>query len=122
MGEYHMTDRQAFSFDLALLKIWCFENGFLVEEGEGWRPQFAQCIYHYFGFSKKHEGGQHGRRLAHDFVFYNSEGIIDFKWSKEKILAKLTRAGVYWESLNPKNKWGGFWTEPFDPGHFQRDL
>jgi hypothetical protein len=27
--------------------------------------------------------------------------------------------GVYWESLHPFCRWGGRWTKPFDPYHFQ---
>lgn len=116
-----MTERQAFSRDLAELVLWCFENGFLVEEGEGWRPQFVQCTYHYFGYSKKHEGGLHGLRLAHDFIFWDHAGYIDFKDPEQPMIKiRLGPVGDYWKSIDPKNVWGGDWTKPFDPGHFER--
>src|SRR6056297_439794 len=34
----------------------------------------------------------------------------------------LNKIGVFWENLNKKNRWGGFWKSPYDPGHFERNV
>jgi hypothetical protein len=34
----------------------------------------------------------------------------------------LTPLGQYWESLSPKNQWGGFWRSFKDVPHFQRTV
>jgi hypothetical protein len=37
-------------------------------------------------------------------------------------IAALTPIGKYWESLHPKNQWGGFWKSFKDVPHFQRTV
>jgi hypothetical protein len=34
----------------------------------------------------------------------------------------LTPVGEYWQSLNPKNQWGGFWKSFKDVPHFERKV
>jgi hypothetical protein len=34
----------------------------------------------------------------------------------------LKPVGEYWESLNPKNQWGGHWKSFKDVPHFQRTV
>ena len=34
----------------------------------------------------------------------------------------LNQIGVFWENLNKINRWGGFWKNPYDPGHFERNV
>jgi hypothetical protein len=55
----------------------------------------------------------HLKRCAIDLNFFKDGKII---WSKE-ILSPL---GAYWETLHPKNRWGGNFSNLVDCPHFER--
>ena len=60
----------------------------------------------------------HSRRLAVDFNFFVKNGEIPT--SKRELLEPL---GVFWESLDPKNRWGGnFKQRSGDVYHFERNV
>jgi hypothetical protein len=60
----------------------------------------------------------HCRRLAVDFNFFITPG--DIPTSKRELIEPL---GAFWESLDPKNRWGGnFKSRPGDLAHFERNV
>jgi hypothetical protein len=63
------------------------------------------------------KSSKHLQRLAIDFNFFvkDENGNLRLTYNKKDV----QKLGDYWESLNPKNKWGGNWKNPDTP-HFQR--
>jgi len=55
------------------------------------------------------------KRCAIDLNFFRDAKII---WDKEQ----LAPLGAYWESLNPKNRWGGNFKSLVDCPHFERNV
>jgi len=60
---------------------------------------------------------KHLKRLAIDFNFFIKNDNREYELTYD--IEGLTPLGNYWESLNDKNSWGGFWTNPPDVQHFQ---
>lgn len=59
--------------------------------------------------------GQHLLYLAVDFAFFPRGSNIPI-WEGEQ----LDIIGAYWESLHPKNKWGGNFKNNRDTPHFEQ--
>ena len=96
-------DQAAFLLDACKLIQHATEAGFKVTGGELARTPEQQAIYVKTGRSKT-LNSIHLKRCAIDLNFFKDGQII---WDKG-ILAPL---GAYWESLHPKNSWGGrLWT------------
>lgn len=57
----------------------------------------------------------HLSRLAADFNIFKDGGIV----SNPDTLKPL---GDYWQSLDPKNRWGGFFKTRLDLPHFERNV
>ena len=55
----------------------------------------------------------HLRKCAIDLNFFRDGKLI---YDKNLLL----EVGTYWESLNPKNSWGGNWNSFKDVPHFER--
>lgn len=87
--------------------------GFTVTGGELYRTAEQQAIYIRSGRSKTMRSN-HLRRCAIDLNF-----IRDGKLIYDKGL--LAPIGAYWESLHPKNVWGGNWKSFKDLPHFERN-
>ena len=94
-----VNEQAAFLLDVAKLIQWATQEGFTVTAGELYRSLEQQQIYFKTGRSKT-LNSQHMKRLAIDLNFFVNGKLT---WSKD-ILAPV---GAYWESLNPKNRWGG---------------
>lgn len=114
------TEQEAFVVDVVcqlIPKAW--ELGFAVRFGEVQRMMEMQEIYVKTGRSKTLDS-QHLKKLAIDLVL-----LIDGKVATREQIKPL---GDYWESLNPKNRWGGNWRGLVDSGkskfvdapHFER--
>ena len=73
-----------------------------------------QAIYVQTGRSKT-LNSNHLKRLAIDLNFFKDGQII---WDK----GVLTPLGAYWESLYPKNRWGGNFNSLVDCPHFERNV
>lgn len=56
----------------------------------------------------------HLRRLAIDLYFFRDGKLVS---SPEE----LKELGTFWESLHPKNRWGGNW-KFVDCPHFERNV
>lgn len=95
-----LRDAQAtFLLNVGKLVLFATEKGFQVTAGEMWRPPEMQKIYVQTGRSKTMKS-KHLDRLAVDLNFFiNDAYIID--------IDTLAVLGKYWESLHPKNRWGG---------------
>jgi hypothetical protein len=90
------------------------EFGFVVTGGELYRTVDQQRLYTKTGRSLT-MNSMHLKRCAIDLNFFY-EGKLTY----DKAL--LSPLGDYWESLNPKNRWGGRWTRIVDTPHFERQV
>ena len=112
-------DQYAFAKDVSLLLIYlCLAEKYSkFSIGHVYRSPVEQEALYHQGFSKA-QYGQHNKKLAIDINFW-VRGDYAMNWDRDKLRETLRDAGEYWESLNEKNQWGGFW-EFFDAGHFER--
>ena len=120
------SDKQAkFLLDACMLVQYATRLGFKVTAGELLRPQEMQVIYYNTGRSKTLHS-LHKEKLAIDLNFFINGRYINVlaPEESERILRPL---GIFWESLDPKNRWGGNFDKDFslldpwkDVGHFER--
>lgn len=109
-----------FLLDACKLVQYATAAGFTVTGGELWRPIEMQQLYLKTGRSKT-LNSQHLDRLAIDLNFFKNGRLVGTR-------DELMKLGEYWESLNPKNRWGGSWRGAVDAGkakfvdapHFER--
>jgi len=108
-----VQEQAAFLLDACKLIAKATELGFTVTGGELYRTAEQQQIYVKTGRSKTMQSN-HLRRLAIDLNFFKDGKLVyDVK--------TLAPVGEYWESLHPKNQWGGKWRF-VDVPHFQRTV
>lgn len=109
-----VTEQAAFALDCCKLIQFATEQGFQVTLGEAFRTAEQQQIYVKTGRSKT-MASNHLRRLALDLNFIrNGELCYDS--------AALEPIGKFWESLDPKNRWGGHFKSFKDMPHFERNV
>ena len=78
------------------------------------RPQEMQDLYFEQGLSKT-KNSNHLFGCAVDLIiFIDGVPCYDKK--------KLEEIGVFWENLNQKNRWGGFFKSFIDVPHFERNI
>ena len=110
-----MVEQQCAFFDDARKLIdWVRADlGWLVTSGEFWRPVEMQQIYVRTGRSKT-MNSRHLQRMAMDLNFFDKAGnpIVNF--------GDLAKVGMKWESMNPKNRWGGNFKNFKDTPHYER--
>ena len=118
-----MIDEQnLFLADIAKLIVKAQEMGFTITAGEMWRTPEQQAVYVKTGKSKT-MNSRHLDRLAFDLNFFKDGKLAGTK-------AALQELGDWWESLGPKNRWGGSWRGLIDSGkstfvdvpHFERSV
>ncbi len=109
-----IPEQAAFVLDLCKLVQFATAQGWQVTLGEGFRTPEQQAIYFREGKSKT-MNSNHLRRLAQDYNFIRDGVAV---WAK----SELQPVGDYWESLNPKNRWGGNFVNFPDTPHFERNL
>jgi hypothetical protein len=122
----------AFTENVAKLITKASELGIKLSFGETYRPYELQLLY-YKGLTiteneygdlsivkgnkkESSRASKHNKRLAVDFNFFienDNEYVITYDY---ELLAAL---GGYWESLDLKNLWGGFWKNSPNVRHFQ---
>lgn len=114
-------EQMAFVKDVQLLLAKAWELGFEVTFGEVARPYEMQEIYVKTGRSKTMKSS-HLDRCAIDLnLFFNG---------KLCTRDQIQPLGKFWESLNPKNRWGGSWrglveskqSSFVDAPHFERKV
>ena len=109
-----VKEQAAFLLDVTELIRHATDAGFVVTGGELARTPEQQAIYFKTGRSKT-MNSIHLKRCAIDLMFFKDGKII---WDKT-ILAPI---GKYWESLHPKNRWGGNFSNLIDCPHFERNV
>ena len=107
-------EQAAFLLDACRLIQYATDMGFMVTGGELARTPEQQAVYVKTGRSKTMQSN-HLKRCAIDLNFFKGGKII---WDKET----LSPLGAYWESLNPKNRWGGNFRNLVDCPHFERNV
>ena len=107
-------EQAAFLLDACKLIQFAASQGFQVTGGELYRTQEQQELHVRAGRSKT-MNSNHLRRLAIDLNFIQG-GKLCYE------AAKLEPIGAYWESLHPKNRWGGHFTTFKDMPHFERNV
>jgi hypothetical protein len=106
------AEQAAFLLDMCRLVMKATELGFMVSGRELGRTAEQQQIYVKTGRSTT-MASNHLRNCAVDLYFMRDGKLV----MDVETLAPL---GVYWQSLNPKNQWGGFWKSLKDVPHFER--
>lgn len=110
-----LSDHQAaFLLDVCKLIEYATKQGWKITGGELYRTVEQQEIYLKTGRSKT-MNSRHLKRCAIDLNFFKDGKLV---WDKEKIRP----IGVYWESLNPINRWGGNFKSLVDVPHFERNV
>lgn len=120
-----LSDEQwAFLQDVAKLIEFAKQKGWKITGGELYRTPEQQEIYVKIGRSKTYNS-YHLKRLAIDLNFFKpifdeNGNIIKHKltWDYNDIKP----FGDFWESLNPKNRWGGNFNSFKDIPHFERKV
>ena len=108
-----------FAQQVALLLQYINKKGFYCSLGEAYRtPEQAEL---YAKAGKGIVDSLHCRRLAIDLNLYNLRGdyLSDYQ--------DYEQFGIYWESLDKVNRWGGFFVSKYgghivDSNHFERNV
>ena len=106
------TEQAAFLLDACKLIQYATDQGFMVTGGELARTPEQQALHFKAGRSKT-MNSIHLKRCAIDLNFFR-HGKLCYD------IPALTPVGEYWQSLSPKNQWGGFWKSFKDVPHFER--
>lgn len=109
-----VAEQAAFLLDATKLIQYATSCGFVVTGGELYRTQEQQDIYLKTGRTKT-RNSLHLQRLAIDLNFFKDGKLIGDK-------PTLAPLGAFWESLHPRNSWGGNGETLYDAPHFSRGL
>lgn len=109
-----VQEQAAFLLDACKLIQYATDQGFVLTGGELLRTPEQQEIYLKTGRSKT-MASNHLKRCAIDLNFFKDGKLV---WDK----TQLAPIGAYWESLNPKNRWGGNFKSLVDVPHFERNV
>ena len=107
-----VAEQSAFLLDACKLITKATELGFTVTGGELYRTTEQQEIYMKTGKTKT-MASNHLKRCAIDLNFFKDGKLV-------YDIPTLKPVGDYWESLNPRNSWGGNWSSFKDVPHFER--
>ena len=107
-----VAEQAVFLLDVCKLIQFATEEGWVITGGELWRSPEQQELYFKAGRSKT-MNSNHLRRCAIDLNFFWNGKLV---WDKDFIRT----IGEYWESLSPKNRWGGKFKGFVDVPHFER--
>jgi hypothetical protein len=108
-----VDEQSAFLLDVCKLIPFATNLGFVVTGKELQRTLEQQKIYVQMGRSKT-MNSNHIRCCAIDLYFFKDGKLV-------YDIPLLKPIGEYWESLNPKNRWGGNWNSFKDVPHFERN-
>ncbi len=110
-----LSDKQfEFIKDVSKLIIFCVDRNFKLTGGELLRTKAQQELY--FAADKTRTlKSNHLKKLAIDLNFFRNGHLTYAK-------SRLQFIGDYWESLDPKNRWGGNYTSFKDTSHFERNV
>jgi hypothetical protein len=103
-------DQALFARNVGKLLNYIFAHGYQCTFGEAYRTKEQALLD--AKLCKGIKNSLHCHRLAIDINLF-SGGIYD---SKSESYEQI---GIYWESLNPKNRWGGRFKSRPDGNHFE---
>lgn len=103
-----------FAFDVAKLLAHIQSRGLYVSFADAYRDPAMAAIYAKKGIGIK--DSLHCKRMAIDLNVFDHNG--NYMTEDNPTYEEL---GLFWESLNPANRWGGKF-ERRDLDHFQRDI
>lgn len=109
-----VAEQAQFLLDMGKLVAYATEQGWTVTGGELYRTVEQQQIHFKAGRSKT-MNSIHLKRCAVDLNFFKGGQLV---WDK----TQLAPIGAYWESLHPKNRWGGNFKSLVDVPHFERNV
>ncbi|HCY84243.1 MAG TPA: hypothetical protein DHV36_03815 [Desulfobacteraceae bacterium] len=112
-----VEEQDLFLQHLAKLVDKAHELGLVISAGELYRTAEQQKAYVKTGRSTT-MNSQHLKRLAFDLNFFIREpdGSLTLTYDNERV----RQLGVFWESLDGANRWGGNWQSFKDTPHFER--
>jgi len=102
--------QEEFAKDLMQLMLKATILGYGIRMAEVFRPKETQAIYVERGLSTTLDS-MHLKKCAADIYFTKSGKLV---YPKE--------LGEFWESLDPLNQAGMFWTKFKDKPHYQRTV
>lgn len=111
----NVLEQSLFSLDVCALIAYADSIGIATTFGEAERTAFQQAEYVRTGRSKTLKS-LHLRRRAVDLHFYYKDTGIYLATAKE-----IEKLGIFWQSLSPKNRWGGYFSTLCDAPHFERN-
>ena len=114
-----VDEQAAFLLDVVKLIQKATELGFKVTGKELQRSLEEQKKFVREGRSKTLRSNHLNCTAIDLYFFINDEN------NKNKLtydIALLKPIGDFWESLNPKNRWGGNWNSFKDVPHFERNI
>ena len=116
------SDKQwAFLRDVATLISYIGMCGWKASGGDLFRSYAEQQRVVDAGLSKAKPGsGRHEARMAIDLNFWDESGKYLPDLDRKTHDTKFAHIADFWESINPKNKAGFFFTSLYDPYHFER--
>jgi peptidoglycan L-alanyl-D-glutamate endopeptidase CwlK len=103
--------QELFTGNIARLILYAQSQGFKCRLREVERTAYQQEKYLKDGKSKTKDS-QHLKSLAADIYFTKSGKLLEDKES-------LNILGVFWESLEKNNRWGGNYKNFLDTPHFE---
>jgi hypothetical protein len=103
-------DQALFARNVGKLINYIFTHGYQCTLGEAFRTKEQALLD--FKTCKGIKNSLHCHRLAIDINLFQG-GIYDSKSESYE------QVGIYWESLNPKNRWGGRFKSRPDGNHFE---
>jgi len=109
-----VVEQAAFLLDVCKLVQHASSKGWTLTGGELYRTIEQQQIHVNAGRSKT-MNSIHLKRCAIDLNFFRDGKLV---WDKTQI----EPLGTFWESLNPKNRWGGNFKSLIDVPHFERNV
>jgi hypothetical protein len=107
-------EQESFAKDTLKLFQEIFSQGFTFTYGEVARTLEQQKLYLKLGRSKTLKSN-HLVRCAIDLNIFKSGILVQDK-------SRLQKLGDFWESLDPKNRWGGNFKSFKDLPHFERNV
>jgi len=112
----HLLDDQfIFSKNLGLLLTYLREHFYAWTMGESYRTKEQAELYAKEG--KGIVNSQHCKRLAQDIFLFKKDEQDNWQMINDKEFYR--QVGIYWESLNSNNRWGGNFKSLDDPYHFE---
>ncbi len=108
-------EQQAFLKQVPLLITRAFKMGFQVTGGELMRTTEQQALYVKTGRSQTMHSN-HLLKCAIDLNLFPKDSTVFATFEEVKPL------GIYWDSLDPKNRWGGNFKKLVDTPHFERNV